>query len=72
MPSNDTYDGDEMLYEPSDLIVTVVFSCYVLYTAAIVIGIPCNAFVLYRMCRLSRKCSDMYRLGLELTGVGRW
>ncbi|CAJ0606352.1 unnamed protein product [Cylicocyclus nassatus] len=66
MPTNDSHDADGMHYEPSDLIVTVVFSCYVLYTAAIVIGIPCNAFVLYRMCRLSKKCSDMYSNGVGL------
>ncbi|XGW07288.1 hypothetical protein V3C99_010462 [Haemonchus contortus] len=53
-------------YEPSDLIVTVVMSCYIFYTAAIVIGIPCNAFVLYRMTRLSRKCAEVYSNGVGL------
>lgn len=59
-------DTDEVqFYEPSDLIVSVVFSCYIFYSAAILIGIPCNVFVLYRMCRLSRKCADVYRSALS-------
>ncbi|KAK6018855.1 hypothetical protein OSTOST_15530 [Ostertagia ostertagi] len=40
MSANDS--GEMPPYEPSDLIVSVVFSCYLFYTAAIVIGIPCN------------------------------
>ncbi|RCN47084.1 hypothetical protein ANCCAN_06915, partial [Ancylostoma caninum] len=66
MSSNDTQDAEQQFYEPSDLIVSVVFCCYILYTAAIVIGIPCNAFVLFRMCRLSKKCADMYSNGVGL------
>ncbi|KAL6734917.1 hypothetical protein Aduo_005405 [Ancylostoma duodenale] len=66
MSSNDTQDTEQQYYEPSDLIVSVVFCCYILYTAAIVIGIPCNAFVLFRMCRLSKKCADMYSNGVGL------
>ncbi|KHJ93500.1 hypothetical protein OESDEN_06588 [Oesophagostomum dentatum] len=66
MSLNDTSTVEAIVYEPSDLIVSVVVSCYVLYTVAIVIGIPCNAFVLYRMCRLSKKCADMYSNGVGL------
>ena len=47
--------------EPSDLIITVVFSCYILYAAAILFGLPCNFFVLYRMRQLNKKCADLYR-----------
>ncbi|KAK6738831.1 hypothetical protein RB195_020744 [Necator americanus] len=63
---NVTHDPEAYVYEPSDLIVSVVFSCYIFYTAAIVLGIPCNVFVLFRMCRLSRKCADMYSNGVGL------
>uniref|UniRef100_A0A1I7XUB2 G_PROTEIN_RECEP_F1_2 domain-containing protein n=1 Tax=Heterorhabditis bacteriophora TaxID=37862 RepID=A0A1I7XUB2_HETBA len=62
MSSNDT----QTFGEPSDLMVSVIFSCYVLYTAAILLGIPCNVFVLFRMGRLSKKCSDMYSNGVGL------
>ncbi|WKX93464.1 hypothetical protein Q1695_011050 [Nippostrongylus brasiliensis] len=61
-------ESEQLQYyeEPSDLIVSVVFSCYIFYTAAIILGIPCNVFVLYRMSRLSRKCADVYSNGVGL------
>ncbi|KAK6039405.1 hypothetical protein COOONC_23090, partial [Cooperia oncophora] len=66
MSANDSDDEISALHEPSNLIVSVVFSCYLFYTAAIVIGIPCNVFVLYRMTRLSRRCAEMYSNGVGL------
>uniref|UniRef100_A0A7E4V6P2 G_PROTEIN_RECEP_F1_2 domain-containing protein n=1 Tax=Panagrellus redivivus TaxID=6233 RepID=A0A7E4V6P2_PANRE len=39
---------------------------YVLYGVAIIFGIPCNGFVLYRMYKFARCCSDMFNNG---TGV---
>ncbi|VDL70141.1 unnamed protein product [Nippostrongylus brasiliensis] len=67
-PQMSLNESEQLQYyeEPSDLIVSVVFSCYIFYTAAIILGIPCNVFVLYRMSRLSRKCADVYSNGVGL------
>ncbi|CAD6190148.1 unnamed protein product [Caenorhabditis auriculariae] len=57
--SYDAFDSEES----STLIVMVFASCYVVLTASMIFGVPCNLFVLYRMRKLSRKCSDIYSNG---------
>lgn len=34
---------------------------YILYALAILFGIPCNVFVLYRMIRLAMKSNEVYK-----------
>ncbi|KAK0395774.1 hypothetical protein QR680_001422 [Steinernema hermaphroditum] len=39
---------------------------YILYAIVIVLGVPCNLFVLFRMQRLAKDCSEVYSNG---TGI---
>ncbi|CAI4231750.1 unnamed protein product [Auanema sp. JU1783] len=52
--------------EDSDLVVTVTACAYILYPATVILGIPCNIFVLIRMIRLSKKSKDLYNNGAGL------
>lgn len=50
----------EVVQDSYVLVIGMVF-CYFLYGLAIVIGIPLNLLVIYRMIRLSTKLTDFYK-----------
>ncbi|TMS35481.1 hypothetical protein L596_002877 [Steinernema carpocapsae] len=49
----------------SMLSLLMVFG-YILYAIVIIFGVPCNLFVLFRMQRLAKECSEVYSNG---TGI---
>ncbi|PAV91339.1 hypothetical protein WR25_04351 [Diploscapter pachys] len=49
--------------DPSYYLSLIIISCFIGYICTIVYGIPSNLYVVYRMCKLSRKSSDMYSNG---------
>lgn len=53
--------------DPSYYLSLIIISCFIGYICTIVYGIPSNLYVVYRMCKLSRKSSDMYRFVWKLT-----
>ncbi|GMR37744.1 hypothetical protein PMAYCL1PPCAC_07939 [Pristionchus mayeri] len=61
-------DDDEGLYfygeQPPIENTILVVTGYMLYSVAIFIGMPLNVYVLTRMFKLARKCSDVYSNGV--------
>lgn len=53
-------DGSPVIMT-SMLVAVFMALGYVLYGVAIIFGIPCNAFVLFRMHRLAKRYSEVFR-----------
>lgn len=53
--------AEQLAAEEEDGLFLGMFLGYILYAIAVLFGIPCNAFVLYRMVRLARRYNELYK-----------